>query len=97
MKNIMESSETFDAYAEIDLCYYLLKMLYENVSKEIAPINKMVDDATGKTQSELTENRETAINLLTRIITAKKIIEADYSGDETMLSKLLLIDKVVGC
>lgn len=97
MKNKMESAEVFCVYAEIDFCYLGLKMLYERVSKEIAPINKMVDDATGKTQSELKENRETAIDLLKRVIKAKKIIEADYSGDESMLSKLLLIDKVAGC
>jgi len=97
MKNKMESAKVFCAYAEVDFCYLQLKILYEEVSKEISPINKMVDDVTGRTQSKLKENRESAIYLLNKVIKAKKIIEADYSGDETMLSKLLLIDKVAGC
>jgi len=88
MKNIFESLEVFSAYSEIDLCYYGLKMLQEEISKPIYGINKMIDDATGFTKVKNKENRETAIALVERIIAAKKVIEADYSNDELMLNQL---------
>lgn len=88
MKNMFESFEVFSAYAEIDLCYSGLKTLQEEISKPITGIDKMIDDATGFTKVKNKENRETIIALVERIITAKKIIEADFSNDELMLNQL---------
>lgn len=93
MKNKIGMSEILCAHAEIDLCYLGLQMLYEEVSKEIAPIDKMIDNATGYSKEKNKENRENAIILLSRIIKAKKIIEVDYSGDENVLAEIKAITK----
>lgn len=84
----MESAETFEAYAEIDMCYYGLKMIHDESFVSKTPIEQMVDKATGFSQAKTKENIKIGIALLKRIIKAKKTIEADFSGDENMLNAL---------
>lgn len=86
MKNILESPETFESYARIDYCYYRISQIYKN-DKKLTPIDKMIYQATGydkKKESEI-------IDLLKEIINSKKLIDADYSGDEKTLNEILNI------
>ena len=81
MKNIFESAETMAAYAEIDFSYTMLKKIYED-KPSITPLESMIDKATGYDKKLISNMKETALFLLQSIIDNKKIIEADYSGDQ---------------
>lgn len=92
MKSIMESAEVFEAYAQIDYCYYALKEVQNDLAKSSrSPLEIMIDNATGYGAEKDKECVEICISLLETIIDNKKIVEADYSGDEIMLGKLRLI------
>ncbi len=86
MKNIMESSKVFTAYAIIDYCYYEIKQLYENSTKRLSPLEIAVQNACGYNPE--TENAKKIIKLAKEIIKNKKIIEADYSGDQQLIDDL---------
>ena len=88
MKNIMESAETFEAYAIIDCCYYGLKELNKEVSKPKDGLSLMIDKATGFSEHQNKKWIETSIELLNQIIEAKKLIEADYKNDSKMLAEI---------
>lgn len=88
MKNIFENGEVFEAYAKIDLLYYGLAELSEDLNIKRSPIVMAIDDASGYAAAKLKENKETAIDLIQQIIDNKKIIEADYSSEEKMLNIL---------
>lgn len=88
MKPISESSETFTAYATIDAGYYMLQELQKILNKRISPIDKAVDVATGYMQEQHKRIRKQCIEIVKDIIAAKKVIEADYSGDEKLLATL---------
>lgn len=88
MKNIFESEETFQAAVVVDACYFELRQLQEIWKKERisqAPINRLIDEATGFDVSRELKQCDAIANLCEQIIEAKKILGADYSGDEEML------------
>lgn len=88
MKNIMESAETFEAYAIIDMCYYGLKELNKEVNKPKTGLHTIIDKATGFSSHQNKEWVETSIQLLEQIIEAKKKIESDYENDIKELTKI---------
>lgn len=94
MKNMFESAETFEAYAMIDLNYYMLKDIHDRNSKPVPPIVQMVNDATGWQKEQNETNVKDTVHCLREIIRLKKQIEADYSGDEESLNKILELDWV---
>jgi hypothetical protein len=88
MKNIMESAETFEAYAVIDCCYYGLKELNKEIGKTKDGLSLMIDKATGFSEHQNKKWIETSIELLNQIIESKKLIEADYKNDSKMLAEI---------
>lgn len=86
MKNIAESPEVFAAFAEIDVCYYLLKDI-ESRMKPRTGIQIMIDNATG--HNPFIETAKSALTLIDTIIEKKKFVEADYSGDMAIRVQLL--------
>lgn len=88
MKNIFESGEVFEAYARIDLRYYGIEQLSKDLNKPRSPLEIMIDEQTGYGKEKNRKDIKTAIELIKGIIADKKIIEADYSGDEKFLNEL---------
>lgn len=88
MKKRFESSETFDAYTTIEVGYFMLKKLNEEISKPISPINLAVDKTTGYDKKRNNDARDKAVSILKEVIEAKKLIEADYLKDQEMIDKL---------
>ncbi len=87
MKNIAQSAETFTAYATIDAGYYMMKQLQKKLNKPISPLEAQIDKVTGFDANK--KYTEEIIDILEDIISAKKVIEADYSNDEKTLNELL--------
>jgi hypothetical protein len=81
MKNMYESSETFEAYAVIDYCYYCLRDLTAKLGFPKSPIDRLVDEATGASKTETYSAAMSAIDMLEEVIKAKQVIDADYSAD----------------
>ena len=79
MKNIFESKQTFQAYAIIDVGYYMI----ENIQKELDIKENLINDKVLRKK-----NIKILIFILKEIIEAKKIIEADYSYDEKLLKEV---------
>ncbi len=92
MKNILENEKTFEAYAQIDYCYYMIGEINNKINKPLSPIEVAIDKTTGNDSSE--QEIKNLIGLLKNIIKNKKIIEADYSGDEAMLNNLTKLKKI---
>lgn len=90
MKELFESKETFEAYAIIDGCYYLIEEEYKKLSQPVSPIIKAIDRATGYEKEMTGEAKERLIICLTTIIQQKKKIDADYKKDEAFLKHLKL-------
>lgn len=88
MKQIMESPEVFEAYAQIDLGYIALRMIDEKTTKPKAIIEQMVDDATGFSKAETKQDILDSIEIVENIIRCKKIIEAPFENDELLLKRL---------
>jgi hypothetical protein len=87
MKDILENKKIFEAHAQIDYCYFLIKEINANMSNEYtSPIDLAIDKATGN--NPLNNKIKDLILLLKIIIECKKEIEADYSNDEKMLNTL---------
>jgi hypothetical protein len=84
MKHILESSETFTAYATIDMCYYELERIQKLLNKHNTPIERAIYDATGFSK----DLKEQCISVFEEMIKNKKIILADYSKDEEVLQQL---------
>ncbi len=91
MKNILESEKVFEAYAQIDYCYYMIGEINKKINKPLSPIEVIIDKTTGHNSSE--QEVKSLIGLLKTIIKNKKIIEADYSGDKAMLNNLTKLKK----
>jgi hypothetical protein len=89
MKQMYESSEVFQLYAQIDYCHYMLEEINNQLGRSLSPIEQMVDSATGYGEVRIKEYAKNAIELLKTIIDCKKKIEADYSKDEEALNALL--------
>lgn len=88
MKQIMESPEVFEAYAQIDLGYIALGMIEKKTTKPKAIIEQMIDDATGFSKAETKQDILDSVEIIENIIRCKKIIEAPFDKDETLLKKL---------
>lgn len=86
MKPIFESAETCGAYGAIDYCYWRIKQIRAEMNKPTPAINQMIDAATGFAQDQDKKWLEEIVSLLESVIENKKTIEADYSGDEQMLT-----------
>ena len=87
-KDILESKETFEAYARIDCAYYLLQEMYEQMGMAKPAIERAIDIATGYAEKEIAEIKNTAIELMEQIIKDKKFLEHDCSKDEKILNQL---------
>jgi hypothetical protein len=90
MKNRFESSKVFTAYATIEAGYYMMGRL-ERELDSIRPkngIEAMIDEASGYGAAKTEEISKQCEIILKDIIKAKKVIEADYSKDEEMLTKI---------
>lgn len=88
MKDIFESPEVMAAFAEIDMHYYFIEDMQKEWNKPLSPIEAAIDKATGYDVERIKKIKEKLIYALEQIIKNKKIIEADYSGDEKMLKAL---------
>ena len=77
MKTLLESPESFAAYATIDGCYFAIGQMYKEL-KRIKPDNVVMSDDIAKT----------IIRLLNAVIKNKKTIDADYSKDKEFLAKV---------
>lgn len=93
MKNMFESGEIFEAYARIDLRYYGVEQLNKEINKPRSGIEIAIDRQTGYDKYKTKKDIQTAIDLLKGIITDKKLIEADYSADDTFLSQLIKLEQ----
>lgn len=88
MENILENEKTFEAGVKIDLCYYALQKLNEEIAKPKSGLEILIDKETGFDKDQMKQSIETSIELLEEIIESKKIIEADFSNDVKMLYKI---------
>ena len=90
MKDILESEETFTAYATIDCSMHMLQELLKDLQKPLSPIEILIDVAVQANK----EKAKQAIELLDILIENKKIIGA-YNGTEDILKKRVqeLVDK----
>ena len=86
MKSIFESGKVMGYYAQIDFYYYAFRQLSDKLNKVKSPIEIAIDKATGF--NEVGEIKKEAIRILKSVISIKKKIEADYSGDEEALIEL---------
>lgn len=83
---IGHSPEVFEAYARIDLCYFLMEEMTSASQRPLTPVEKAVDQATGYDPAE--ETFKGMCDLLEEIIEAKNLIKADPSADQMMLAEL---------
>lgn len=93
MSNILESEEIFEAHARIDCSYFMLQNLAETNQESNSPIETMIDISTGYAKLKQDKIRSEAVKLIKGIIKDKKIISADFSNDEKVLSELKKMDK----
>lgn len=70
----------------IDYCYWRLGKLNETLSKPKSVMEQLVDKSCD--YNEVEEIRKEGIMLVEQIIESKKVIGADYSGDNKFLDKL---------
>jgi hypothetical protein len=89
MKNMFSSASIFEAYVQIDYCYWVLSEIQKKLSEKKQPIVQMVDESTGFAQKELQDLKKNAIEMFKCIIKNKKKVKIDYSDDETRLNELL--------
>lgn len=88
MRYFLENSKMFEAQANIDFCYYMLNETLKGLSKPKAPIEIMIDSATGFSKAMTEKARLCAIDLLGQIIKNKKVMEADYTADAETLKEI---------
>lgn len=89
MKDILESGKVFELHAQIDCCYWLISEANKELSKHRSPIKSAIDKVTGYEAAQVIKIRESVIEYLGQIIDCKKKIDADYSGDEVTMNKLI--------
>lgn len=89
MKNRWDSAESFEAYAVIDYCYWRLEKLHKELSKPVASINALIDEATGFKDQKEKEIAQEIVSLLDSAIESKKFLELDFSADEEFKKKIL--------
>lgn len=90
MKERWESSETFEAYATIDYCYYRLGKIQEEINK-VSPktsIDMLIDNATGFTDAVWAKHIPELIDLFECIVEADKVIERDSANAIKVLEAL---------
>ena len=92
-KYILESEEIFEAYARIDCAYYLFQKMYEKMGVAKPAIERAIDEATGYAEKEMSEMKQTAIELMEQVIKDKKLVEVDYSKDQKILEELKQLNK----
>lgn len=85
MKNEFESEEIFTAYATIAAGYYMIGQIKKGLDMLKSQIVAAIDKATGFDEATVKENAKQLVVILEDIIEAKKIIEADFTSDETAL------------
>jgi len=95
MKHAFESEETFTAYATIDAGYYMIGQIKKEFDMPKSPIISAIDKATGFDKKFTNDKAKELIVILEDIIEAKKIIEADFSSDEKLLSAVKNMQVVV--
>jgi len=88
MKNRFESEEVFTAYATIDAGYYMISEIKKDFDLVKHPIIASIDKATGYDKAYSKEKAEQVISIIEDVISAKKVIDADYSADEKLISDL---------
>jgi hypothetical protein len=88
MKNRFESAETFEAYATIDAGYYLINELNTEFNQPIHPLFAAVDKVTGYDKHRAKDMALSIIKIAKDIVAAKKIVEADFSADEKLITDL---------
>ena len=82
------SDNYLEILPQIDLCYFELNQLNEQLQKPRSPLEKQIDEVTGYSASQI----KVVKRLMKRIIRLKKKIEADYSYDETFLDKIIALE-----
>jgi hypothetical protein len=85
MKDKFESEEIFTAYATIDAGYAMILKIDEEIDKPKNPVVAAIDRTTGFDKTIIQEKAKQLVVILEDIIEAKKIIEADFTSDETAL------------
>lgn len=88
MKGVLESEESCGAHGAIGYCYWRLEQIDKEMEKPRAPIDVIVDRATGRRETQEKEWFAETVFLLEAVIENKKIIEADYSADANMLNTI---------
>lgn len=88
MKQILDSQEVFEAYAEIDLGYIALNIINKKIQETESPLEQLIDKATSKTKSQTADYIEDSIEIIENIIRCKKIIDAPFDNDEKVLNYL---------
>jgi len=89
MKNILEISDTFQLYAQIDCCYFMIEQIKNELDKPLSPMHRLIDINTGYESHKTKEHTKNAIELLRQVIECKKKIEADYSTDKKFMNQLI--------
>jgi len=87
MKTLLESSESFTAYATIDAGRYMLGELLKRLMMPKAPINYAIDKSTGFEKAERKEIIEDAIAILEDVIPAKEFLLSEEK-DKDVLERL---------
>lgn len=91
MKDIWESPEAFSAYATIEAGYYMMQEAQAELDKFVknrSPVEKAIDETTGYFKDKMEKHTAFMQMCILDIIEAKKIIEADYEGDNKILLHL---------
>lgn len=83
---MFESKETFAAYANIDIAYYMIAEVNKNIPERHGII-KAIDEATGYDKVLDAQLAQELIPCLELVIENKKIIEADFSKDVELLNR----------
>ena len=88
MKDLLESSECFEAYATIDACYYVIGEMQTQMNKQRSGIEIAIDNATGYGKAENDEIRDSLIEVMETMIESKKVLEAPIEEDLKHLEAL---------
>lgn len=75
-------------HGQIDLGYYLLSEMANEISLPKHPLIQVIDKATGASEERYKYCRKQAMKLIRDIIRQKKIFNYDTSRDEEFLQKI---------
>lgn len=86
----MTNAEYFECIATIDGAYFLIELAYEELGKigKGTPVEQMINAASGYNSDKTDKIRKSVIECLEFIIENKKKIEADYEGEQEILSQI---------